>query len=331
MNYGKIISDSFRIFWKHKSLWAFGIIAALVGQGDYSFSVNYRESTIGTQSAIPNLFASFLVVFLSNPVPYLICVAVIGLSTWLLFDFVGWFAKGALIGMVNEIDMKGTTSVGNGWHIGEARAVSLFSVSLVLALPRFIVLASAFVLALPVWLPLLQLVAGSSTGETPNPEQMQEAFRTTFPDLLGVFLLICGLICLTGILGWGMSLWNTLAARSCVTENLGVLASLRKGGQIAVRNIGYVLLNWLILAILSTVYGFIAALPALALWIPTAQALLHNTWSFPTIIAAVLFGVYFLATSVCLGGVLTTFNSTLWTKLYKSLVSKEIALQASVT
>lgn len=330
MNYSQIIQESFQTFWKNKSLWVFGILAALVGQSEYSFSVNYRESyPVESAPALPEPYGSFFAEFFKNPIPYILAFAGISIALWILFGFVGWLAKGALIGMVNEIDQTGTTSVRSGWQSGITHAVPLFLISFILDLPQFIILVATLVLSIPIWLPLFQMMAGSFSGKTPDPEQMNEAFRSMGPNFFGGFLLICGLVCVLAILSWATNLWNTLAARSCVIENRGVFASLRRGWKITTQNIGYIFLTWLILVVLAAVYGFVAALPALALWIPTAQATLHNTWSATTIVLAVLTAIYLLVTLVLLGGILTTFNSTLWTKLYKGFLSKETALSVS--
>ena len=41
------------------------------------------------------------------------------------------------------------------------------------------------------------------------------------------------------------------------------------------------------------------------------------------IISAILLVIYMLVVAIGVGGILNSFNSTLWTKLYKAFVTKE--------
>ena len=99
--------------------------------------------------------------------------------------------------------------------------------------------------------------------------------------------------------------------------------SVRRGWNIVRKNIGYTLLNWFIFAMFSGIFGLLGAAPALVLWIPTARAFLHNDWSGISVVMGILTVIYFVIMGIGIGGILTSFNSTLWTKLYKGFVAKE--------
>ena len=75
--------------------------------------------------------------------------------------------------------------------------------------------------------------------------------------------------------------------------------------------------------IARVIFGIVMAIPALVLWIPAARALLHNDWSSFAMIALVGTALYILVMSVGVGGILTSFNSVVWTKLYKAFLAKE--------
>ena len=61
-------------------------------------------------------------------------------------------------------------------------------------------------------------------------------------------------------------------------------------------------------------------IPALLLWIPAAGAFLYEEWSFLAIGSLVAALLYQAIIGLRLGGILTSFNSTLWTKLYKAFL-----------
>ena len=256
MNYGNVISESFNIFWKHKSLWIFGIMAALFGQSDYTFNVNYRESVSypageglppGFQSPFEGtIFANFF----ENPAPYIIAGIFLSLIWWVISNIFGWLAQGALIGMADEADSTGSTSLGNGWNTGLGRLLPLFFIALVLALPMLLIIIPAALWAVQFLYQFKDLFA------TPDPEQLLAGM---LPAFFSAFACLIPLICIGALMGFVLNLLNIIAARSCVLENLGVMDSIKRGWQVAVGNIGYTLLTWFLLLVLQIIFGFIAA------------------------------------------------------------------------
>jgi hypothetical protein len=323
MDYGKVITESFNIFWKHRSLWIFGIMAAIFGQSDYSFSVNYQEGVSFTPGDVPSLedfpfpFQNTIFTnFLENPMPYIAVAISISLIWWVISNIFGWLAQGAMIGMADEADRTGSTSLGSGWRTGVNRLFPLFFITLLLALPTLIAIIPAIIWGLQI----LSQFSGFFTS--PNPEQ---SFESIFPSFISGLACLVPSICLGGLMGWVFGLLNKLAARSCVLEELGVIDSIKRGWRVMISNIGYTLLTWLILVVTSMIFGFVAAMPALVLWIPTARAILHSNWSAISTISALIMGLYSIIAVVGIGGVLTSFNSTLWTKSYKAFVAKMMA------
>ncbi len=335
MNYGEIIRDSINTFWKHKVLWLFGIILALVGQGEYGFSVNYQERypypTDGANPPeFPNPFDNpLLKSFFENPIPYLIGFSLLALLWWIISTFIGWLSQGALIGMVDEIDHTGTTTIRSGWGVGKNQVKKLFLLAVLFALPQLIIFLPAFIGALWFFPQFFDIFRAGLAGDFPSPEQMEEKITSILPVFMGAFACLFPLICIGSIVGWALRLLNKIAARSCVLENLGVIDSIKRGWYITRKNIGYTLLTWFILVVVSGIFGFAAAMPALIVWIPTARAFMHNEWSTLSVISGMLMGLYLLIVAVGGGGILTSFNSTLWTKLYKRFVAKTNNLSVS--
>ncbi|MFC1975827.1 hypothetical protein ACFLXQ_05475 [Chloroflexota bacterium] len=319
MDYGKVITESFNIFLKHRSLWVFGIMAAIFGQSDYSFSVNYQESVSFSPGDVPSLedfpfpFQNTVFTnFLENPIPYIAVAISISLVWWVISNIFGWLAQGAMIGMVDEADRIGSTSLGSGWRTGVNRLFPLFVITLLLALPALIAVIPAVIWGLQVLSQFLEFFTN------PNPEQ---SFESIFPLLMSGLACLVPLICLGGLMGWVLGLLNQIAARSCVLESLGVIDSIKRGWRVMMSNLGYTLLTWLILVVTGMIFGFVAAMPALVLWIPTARAMMHGNWSATSTVIALIMGVYFIIAVVGIGGMLTSFNSTLWTKSYKAFVA----------
>ena len=160
---------------------------------------------------------------------------------------------------------------------------------------------------------------------TPLPqEEMQAIAERMMSMFLPAFACLFPLICVGGLLSWVLGLLNKMSARSCVLEDLGVFASIKQGWQIMWRNVGYILLTWFALAILGVVFGWSAALPAMVIWVPTARALLHGRLTAASMIGIVVMAGYYVVIAFGVGGILTSFNSTLWTKLYKAFLSRDM-------
>lgn len=321
MNYGNIITESFKIFWKVKTLWVFGVVAAIFGQSDYSFNVSYRESisfpigeTPPTDFTLPfqnSVFSDFFTSFYQNPIPYIVVGVLLSLVWWVISSIFGWLARGAMIGMVDEADQNGTTSLGTGWKVGVNQLFPLFMIALLLALPMLLILIPVAIWGIQFLYQMNDFLTNSSR------EQAMESFFTTF---FSAFACIFPLVCIGGLMGWILSLINIMAARSCVVENLGIINSIKRGTRVMIKSIGYTILTWFLLIVIRSTFGFIAAMPALVLWIPIARAILHGNWSAGAAVSALILAVYFVIVALGLGGIFTSFNATLWTKLYKASV-----------
>ena len=308
MNYTALLSDSFHIFWKYKSIWLFGILLALCGQGSYSFSVRYNESTrLPAGQPLPPGFSDLYARVFADFPRFLILAFATAALAWVVSNLVGALARAALTGMVHQAATEYDTSLRHGWRVGVARFWPLFLVSLLLGLPQLLAIllaVSGFVALFPRALTIAKPEFSSGGA-------------------LLVLLSFCTLCCLGVLLSLLLYLVEHLAVRACVLEPLSAGQSLLRGLQLLRRNLGYTLLTALLLSVLSGLYSTLMAIPALVLWVPVARALLHQNWTTLTALLGVAFVLYYLFFSILLGGILTSFNETVWTRLYGEFVKRE--------
>ncbi len=311
MDYNKIITESFQIFWRHKALWIMGIVAAMCGQGDAGgFNFNFNQSFSG-DNKLPNFnVPPFVRDMAENPIPYVMALVVVILGWWLFSTIVGWIAQGALIGMVDEIDRTGATSLGQGWRVGSERFLSLFAIAILLALPGLILLIP-FIIWLVVFFAQIGVMANKNSNEI---------FNSLAPMLFSTLACLLPLLCLAILLGFAISLLKTISMRSCVLESLGAIDSLKRGWQVIRQNLGYVALTWFLLFVIRSFFGFIIAIPTIIMGLPVVLAVMNNGLSMVSIGLIAIFVVVMTIISGGLGGILTSFNSTLWTKFYKEVV-----------
>lgn len=315
MNYFELLKRAAQIFWHTKALWLLGILAALFGQNEYGFSVNYSERVPASGATQPGApFADFLAnpwvaSFLADPIPYLMAIGALALIIWMITTLVGWLMQGAMIDLAARAERGEAPSLRASLGRSREHIGPLFLMRLVLAIPTMIVIILAALLIVPLFLAVFR------TG-TPDPSAI-------FPRLFGTLACLIPLFLLNGLAGIVLTMLNVLAARACVLEGLTMRASLRRGWFLLRRNLGYTVLNWFMFLIFGAIFSFAAALPALLLLITAGQAFLHNEWTGWAVASALGLAVYFVVMSIGVGGILTSFNSTVWTVLFQAFQRKE--------
>jgi hypothetical protein len=310
MNYLDLLKHAARLFWNTKALWFLGIIAALFGQNDYQFNVNYSQrvpltTPSGSASPFPAISTNPVIAsFLANPLPYLLAIGIVAILWWMIATFIGWLVQGAMIAIAGQANQRNPVSMRTSLRQGRQQAWSLFLLHLVLSIPTLVVVVLAILLIVPLML---------STFRSTTPD-----LATIFPRLFGTVLCLVPLFLLNGLVGIVLNVLNTFAARCCVLEHLTLRASIRQAWLLLRQNLGYIALNWFVLLLLGALFGVIAAAPALLLLIPAAQPFFNNDWSLAALSALIGLGVYFVVIGLGVGGILTGFNSTVWTVLYQS-------------
>jgi hypothetical protein len=120
-----------------------------------------------------------------------------------------------------------------------------------------------------------------------------------------------------------VSIVVAFAQRAIVVENLGTVAALRSGWQLARGHLGDSLLTWLVnlgLALASGIALVVAAFAALALLVGIGAVVVGAAgFSTPTLLYAVVAGLLFLAALLTAGGIVNTFFWAFWTLVYLRL------------
>jgi hypothetical protein len=161
---------------------------------------------------------------------------------------------------------------------------------------------------------------GLNVGELTNIIVLFVAILT-----LGIGLIcLIPLFCVLAIVLWFVGIIVQLAEAAIVIENLGIMDGVRRGWDLAKRNMGPVLIMWLILAVIGFIVGLVIALPILITIVPAAITFgLTNAQSTtvnyaPLIIGLLCCAAYFPFLLV-LNGILTAYLQSAWTLTYMRL------------
>lgn len=318
MTFTELITQAFRIWWRHKSLWVIGVVLALCGRGAYGFSVNYQQRFTeripsGDIESPTDLFEQvFPAWLLQNLIPIIACVVVLSLLFWLIGGLLAAWAHAAITHMAAAADADEPIGLGAAFGRGRPLMLRLFGLELVLALPGFGL--SLVVLGIGAFF-AVQLFRNLTESNDPSA-----AF-----GFIGLMFCLVPLILLIGLLSGLLGLLGRVAMRACVLEDLGVFAGIGRAWRLARRNFGYLLLIWLMLIALATVFGLVAGLPALALLLITGPSFFDAEFSAATALGLAALAGYGLVVGVLMGGALTALNETIWTLAFRWFVARSDA------
>ena len=301
MDFGEVLGRAWRIIWKHKVLWIFGILAGCSrgGGGGGSGNSGYRASSPGGQNPFPQ-FNQYADQFGNW----------IGSHWWVVFLFVLLIliivVIAAVLGTIGRIGLiKGTQKADAGAeHIGLAELWDqslpffwrVFLLSLLVGLASFVLV-----------IVLIALGFGAAVLT------------------LGIGLIcLIPLFCVLALVLWFVGIVIQLAEAAIVIENLSIMDGLRRGWDVVKRNIGPVLIMWLILVVIGFVVGLVIAIPILVAVVPAAIAFAaanaqstNITWG--PLIVGLLCCVAYYPFLLVLNGILMAYLQSSWTLTYLRL------------
>lgn len=306
MDFGEVLSSAWRIIWKHKILWIFGIFAGCSrGGGGGGGNSGTQFSSRGGPNPFPqfNEFANQFGNWIDNHLWVVALFILVVLVLFLLALFLGTIGRIGLIRGTFKAD-------GGAEHLG---FMELWDESL-----RYF--WRIFLLALLVGLVVLVLVSALvAVG-------IGAAIFTLGIGFLCVLPLFCVLF--LGLVFAGIVIQQAEAA--IVIENLGIMDGLRRGWDVVKTHLGPILIMWLILLVIGFVVGIVIALPILIAVVPAAIAFAAansqaTTFDYtPLIVGLVCCAVYF-PFLIVLSGILEAYVQSAWTLTFLRLTRPKVA------
>lgn len=296
MDYIKILKRAMEITWRHKALWLFGFLLAFFsggGGGNLSRTLQYR---MRPGESLPLGLTLGIILFLAS-LAFVFVLAGIVLTN---------ISRGALIGMVHEVEEAEHTNISSGWHIGWSRFLPLIGIDLLTGIPLLILVVVLISLGLS---PLVLLF-----------------FQKRALTILGVALTVLFMLLIIGLLiiaGAALGLWRDFAYRHCVVERKGVLDSLRGAYQVVRQNLRHAGVIWLLLFGIDLLVGFVMvpiALIALGMAAAPAGILYATTESVAlAVVSGILIAIPAILLLTFVAGIYQVFRSATWTLTYLAL------------
>lgn len=310
-NFGDVLGRAWKITWKYRALWLFGMLSSC-GQG--GSSSNYRQSSSQSgQNPLPlemqrqildatNQFSHWL--------PH---------NTWFIFALLAF----ALIAILLQIvaNTIGTVGVVRGAFHADSGPETLGIGPLFReSLGYFWRMIG---MGLLVWLPFFILFIGlmivfvaSAVAMGSNPTSLGGA---------AVLFLIGFCCCLFPII-IALGLFYTLAQRALLVDDLSIFESLQRGWQVLTGNLVNILGVGFLLFLIGLGVGLVISIPIFIAVVPVMMQFLNgmiHSWQ-PFIIAAVAVLVY-SPFHWFFNGILRTFVESVWTLTYLEIHPKPAA------
>jgi hypothetical protein len=302
MNFGEILSKSWKIIWKNKILWLFGLLAGCSGgmtaQTNFNFSSSNFQFSGRDYSDFDYYFKGFERFFESPEFPILLIITIILVIFILsiISFFVGTYGR---VGLFR-----------GAWDADESEEKLTFAKVHEKGWPYF-------------WkVLLLSFLAGlvSFFG----------TFILILPFiLLTVLTLGIGLICMIPImliLNVFVSVFLNQTIIAMIGEDLSMMDGLKRAWGVITDDLGTYIIMTLILGVGAGIIGFIISLPAILVMMPIVFGIIAETRAALTgsIVATVILLLLYLPVAWFANALIQSYVGTAWTLTFKRVTGKNL-------
>lgn len=310
MDFGEVLSRAWRIIWKHKILWVFGIFTGLAAQlgGSSPQGVQYRFD-IGdfNNGRVPPALRDFgySVEHYINAMPVWFWVVlffslfILGILFWV----VSIYGRAGLIHGASDADEDAPLTFGGLFQKGSHFFGRLFLYDLLLFVGAIVV---------PVGIILILGVFAVFT--------------------LGIGLLcLVPLICLLIPISWMLGIYFIQVQVALVVEDLDVFTAFRRAWRVVTGRLGEMVVMGLILFVIGLAAGILMAMPFGLVVTPFIASLMASSEITTTAItASVVIGLVLLPFAILGNGIVQAYALSSWTLTFRRLTGYKAGIPAVI-
>lgn len=307
MDYGEVLSRAWKIIWKHKILWVFGIFAGLVSQAGsgagnhggprFQYSFDYEDFSRGVlPPQLEQFFSNAEHFFSTVPLWFWIVLGsslfVLGIAFWIL----SIFGRAGLVRGSADADEEASLRFGSLFNKSAYYFGRLFLYDLLIFVCG-LVLAVAIVLAV--------MVFGVAT--------------------LGIGLIcLIPFLCLLVPIGWVLGVYLTQVQVALVAEDLGLWGAFARAWKVVTSRLGEMVLMGLILFVIRLVVGILLALPFGLVIAPfIASFLTTGVITSGATTSSLIIGLVLLPFAILADGILEAYLLGAWTLTFRRLTGRK--------
>jgi hypothetical protein len=302
MNYSEAIEKAWKIIWRFKILWVLGLLASCAGGVAATPSFNFQMSSgnfpfVGGGNNLPSQVVRW---FQTIPGWVWVLAIVALLVVGLLFFVVSLVGRtGVKRGALQADEGAEKLALGDLFKESLGYFWRILGLTVLVGLPGFIFTIIS-----------VALFIGSIFSAFAS-----RAFN-------GGILLLCvavPLFCLIVPLSWIMSMLSELCTSALIAENLGVIASLKRGWGLMWKKLGSVILISLLLFVIQIAVGILLSILAAVVVIPIALGAVVAGSSALLWIGVVIIFLFLLAIGLFVNSVLQAYSGSLWMLTFRRL------------
>lgn len=310
MDFGEVLSRAWKIIWKYKVLWIFGILASCGqgggggggGGGSGNSGFNFSEGDPNVSPEVERFFYGierfFDQIEAWQIIGFIAILILVFLIIWLVVLALSTIGRLGLVqGTALADDDVESITFRELFEKGKPFFWRVLGLNLLVGL-------AIFILILIMIIPVVGFTA------------------ITFG--IGLFCLI-PLICLLVPVGWAVSVIMEQANNALILENLDIIAAIQRGWSIVRDNIGNMIVMFLILGVGGLIISLIFALPFILMVVPAVLgaalgSIGESQFAFGSgLTVAALCFVGYLPILIILGGILRAYIQSAWTLTYLRL------------
>jgi membrane-anchored glycerophosphoryl diester phosphodiesterase (GDPDase) len=300
VNYGELLSEAFRLTWRNRFLWFFGLFVAGAG-GSFNFPTNLgggqMQAPFGSPAGPLRWISENLALFVAAVIAVVVVLA-------LVFLVLAMISHGALVESVAALHRGEARRFGPAFRTGARNFWRVLGLKVLFFL---MALGLGLLVFLPVALGGLTVFSlTDSTGVR------------VLAVVLGVLFVVVALV----VVFLPFAIINQFALRELVVSRRRILESTAGGFGLFRRNIGRSLLAWLVQLAVMLGLGIATVVVLVilgAIFLGPAIALFATERATAGVVAAVIGGLLFLVPLLVISGALGAFNHAYWTLAYLRL------------
>lgn len=324
VDFSKLMGDTWRLVWRHKFLWFFGLFAggsSSFGGGNYNFSTgSSNDSPRGNGRTKADDTGQEILDWVNAHLTLVIILVAAVITLFVLFWLWSIICRAAVIGSTRDVRQERSITFKSAFargreSFGRLLLFDLFLLLLVLCL--FIIIAAVIMFIL-----FLVMVAGTAGAVTLS--------------ILGLWLLalvVFGLGYLTCCTIWFVpwiffGIIVNYSTRAVVLEGLRPMAAFRRGWRVMMDNLGQTMLMFLVNLGLSIGAGIaivlavgLSSVPSIIAWILAYS----QEWPLSLIIPASILTIIPLVVMILGAAAMNTYFTAYWTIGYDKLAGNEPA------
>jgi hypothetical protein len=306
MDYGEILVTAWKIIWKNKILWLFGLLIGFsqaISAGNQVFQIIIQSDLIS-----PAMLRSLVSIMDVRTPGFWIGLVLLTCGLMIFLVILTSIGQTGILRCVVLADGAENQRVSFGDLIKALKTYfwRIFGLSLVVDFGFLFIFLGLYAVFLVAVMGGFFATRGSGSAALASV-------------LLLSLICLLPLLCIFVLIGWVISAWLMFALVAIVNDDLGILASLRQGFNVLKQHFWKILLLVLIIGVIGGLIGALLAMPLSATSFVPLMSLGNGRLSRHVVWISLIFILVYTPIMVFVFSVLSVYMQAIWALAYRRL------------